>query len=113
MRSLLEFKIARVLNRLVLIDALGQDFNRRAVEKDGSVVHEVAGLTIRSSQMLIKLGVCFLLLSDNDPSIERISLKQSGFESLKIVFQISNSDTNRSELLSCHHNSHSKIQFHF
>ena len=48
MRSLLEFKIAKALNRLVVIDALSQDFNRRAVEKDRSAVHEVAGLTIRS-----------------------------------------------------------------
>ena len=96
----MEFKIARALNRLVVTDALSQDFNRHAVEKDRSAVHEVTGLIIRSWQMLIKVGICFLLLSDNDPSVERISLKQSGFESLKIVFQISNLDSSRSVVIS-------------
>ena len=82
----MELKIARALNPLVVIDALSKDFNRRAVEKDRSAAYEVAGLTVRRRQMLIKFGICFLLLSDNDPSVEQISLKQSGFESLKIVF---------------------------
>ena len=103
----MEFKIGRALNRLVVIDGLSQDFNRRAVEKDLSTVHEVAGLTIKSWQMLIKFGICFLLLSDNDPSIE-----QSGFESLRLFskFPI---QTLIDLLLSHHHNSHSKIQFRF
>ena len=74
----MEFKITRALNRLVVIDALSQDFNRRAVEKDCSAVHDVTGLTTRSWQMLVKFGICFLLLSDNDLSVERISLKQGG-----------------------------------
>ena len=95
----MEFKIARALNHSVIIDPLSHDFNRRAVKYDCSGVHEVAGLTIKSCQTLIKFGICFLLLSDNDPRVERISLKQSGFESLKIVFHISNSDSNRSVVI--------------
>ena len=54
--------MARLLKRLVVIVERNQVFKRRAVEKDRSGVHDVAGLMIVSLKTVSTFGISDRLL---------------------------------------------------
>ena len=85
---LLVCKIDNELNLLFDIVDLSLVFMHRAVEKDLSAVHEVAGLTNINSQTLIMFGIKSFLLLGSFWRILWMSLKQVNFESFNRVFQI-------------------------